>query len=119
MSNKEIKARFDQEWENVAHKYQKNATGGAVLPGIDLQNKIQEQKDLKNAYNTIVTCRKQMPTIEERLERVMGDIGGPQEQQILEEIDGKESSSSTSSCLDDESFFKDKDVVVAKDSQLL
>ena len=33
---------------------------------------------MKNAYNNIIMCRKQLPTIEERLERVMGDIG-PQE----------------------------------------
>ena len=30
---------------------------------------------MKNAYNTIIMYRKQLPAIEERLERVMGDIG--------------------------------------------
>ena len=36
---------------------------------------IQEQKDLKTAYRTIIMCRKKLPTIEERLQRVMDDIG--------------------------------------------
>ena len=42
---------------------------------------------MKNAYNTIIMCRKQLPTIEERLERVIGDIG-PHET-IQERADGE------------------------------
>ena len=36
---------------------------------------------MKNAYNTIIECRKQLPSIELRLERVMSDIG-PQDNNV-------------------------------------
>ena len=35
MTNKEIKQRFDEEWEKVAIKYKVDSSKG-IMPGIDL-----------------------------------------------------------------------------------